>query len=138
MQPERWLHIEEIVQSAIDCAVPDRSAFLDSACGNDSELRREVDSLLAQHEDGGFTGSSAFEDGIKVLEQLNGRVDEGRRIGVYRVLREIGHGGMGTVYLAARADDAFQKLVAIKIIRRGLDTDDIIQRFRNKRQILAT
>src|SRR6266853_795830 len=137
MQRERWLHIEEIVQSAIDCAVPDRSALLDSACGNDTELRREVESLLALHKDSGFTRSSALEDGIKVLEQLNGRVYEGRRIGTYRVLREIGRGGMGTVYLAARADDAFQKLVAIKIIRRGLDTDDIIQRFRSERQILA-
>src|SRR5258706_3334355 len=56
----------------------------------------------------------------------------------YRVLGEMGQGEMGTVYLAARADDAFQKLVAIKIIRRGLDTDDIIQRFRSERQILAT
>ncbi len=138
MQRERWLHIEEIIQSAIDCAVPDRSALLDSACGEDIELRREVESLLALHKDSGFTRSSALEDGIKVLEQLNGRVDEGRRIGTYRVLREIGRGGMGTVYLAARDDDALQKLVAIKIIRRGLDTDDILQRFRSERQILAT
>src|SRR5258708_2581127 len=138
MQRERWLHMEEIIQSAIDCAVPDRSAILDSACGEDIELRREVESLLALPKDSGFTRSSALEDGIKVLEQLNGRVDEGRRIGTYRVLREIGRGGMGTVYLAARDDDALQKLVAIKIIRRGLDTDDILQRFRSERQILAT
>jgi len=138
MERERWRQIEEIVQSAIDCAPPERSALLDSACGGDAELRREVDSLLALHEDGGFTKYSGFEDGYKVLERLNERVDEGRRIGPYRVLREIGRGGMGTVYLAARDDDAFQKLVAIKIIRRGLDTDDIIQRFRGERQILAT
>src|SRR6266849_5921548 len=138
MQRERWLHIEEILQSAIDCAPPDRPALLDSACGEDTELRREVESLLALHQDSGFTRSSAFEDAMKVLEQRNGKLNEGRRIGTYRVLREIGRGGMGTVYLAARADDAFQKLVAIKIIRRGLDTDDIIQRFRSERQILAT
>lgn len=61
----------------------------------------------------------------------------GRRIGPYRVIREIGHGGMGTVYLAVRADDQFQKRAAIKLVRRGMDTDDILQRFRNERQILA-
>src|SRR5262249_15349906 len=83
------------------------------------------------------TTPSGLADGIRVLEQRNRQNDEGRKIGSYRVLREIGRGGMGSVYLAARADDAFQKLVAIKIIRRGLDTDDIIQRFRSERQILA-
>ena len=137
MQRERWLRIEEIVQSAIDCAVPQRSALLESACGDDRELRREVDSLLALHEEDGFTRSPAFTEAVKVLEQRTEKLNEGRRIGTYRVLREIGRGGMGTVYLAARDDDAFQKLVAIKIIRRGLDTDDILQRFRSERQILA-
>lgn len=137
MQPERWLHIEEIVQSAIDCAPQNRSALLDSACGDNAELRSEVESLLALHEHSGFTRSSGFDDAIKVLELQSEKSNEGRLIGTYRVLREIGRGGMGTVYLAARADDAFQKLVAIKIIRRGLDTDDIIQRFRGERQILA-
>lgn len=62
---------------------------------------------------------------------------EGKRIGAYRLLREIGRGGLGTVYLAARADDAYQKEVAIKLLRRGLDTEDILRRFRNERQILA-
>lgn len=136
MQPERWRQIEEIVQSAIDCAPENRPALLDSACGDDAELRREVESLLAFDEDGGITGPSGFADAIKVLEE---RVvlQEGSRIGPYRVLRVIGRGGMGTVYLAARADDAFQKLIAIKILRRGLDTDDVIRRFRSERQILA-
>jgi non-specific serine/threonine protein kinase/serine/threonine-protein kinase len=60
-----------------------------------------------------------------------------RRIGPYRLVREIGHGGMGAVYLAVRDDDAFQKRVAVKVLRRGMDTDAIISRFRNERQILA-
>ena len=59
-----------------------------------------------------------------------------RRIGAYRVLRELGHGGMGTVYLAARADDQYQKRVAIKVVR-GLDSDQIVRHFRRERQILA-
>jgi len=138
MQPERWQRIESLFQSALDCAPDQRSALLTSACGDDEELRHEVESLLALNEESGFTDSSAFEEGIRSLERRSGRMKEERTIGVYRVLREIGRGGMGTVYLAARADDEFQKLAAIKIIRRGLDTDDIIERFRRERQILAT
>src|SRR5690606_35869582 len=60
-----------------------------------------------------------------------------QRIGLYRLVRELGHGGMGAVFLAVRDDDAFQKRVAVKILRRGMDTDAIISRFRNERQILA-
>jgi hypothetical protein len=71
MQPERWGQIDEMFQSAIDCAPANRSALLDSACGNDIELRREVESLLALNEEGGFTGSTGFADGMKVLEQRN-------------------------------------------------------------------
>ncbi len=138
MQAERWKRIENILQSAIDCGADQRSAFLDSACGADAELRREVESLLVWNEKSGFTNSSALDEGMRSLERRSDKIEEERRIGAYRVLREIGRGGMGTVYLAARADDEFQKLVAIKIIRRGLDTDDIIERFRSERQILAT
>ena len=60
------------------------------------------------------------------------------RLGVYRLIREIGHGGMGTVYLGVRDDDAFQKRVAIKVLKRGMDTDSIVRRFRHERQILAS
>src|SRR5262249_53306212 len=60
-----------------------------------------------------------------------------RLIGGYELIREIGRGGMGAVYLARRADDQYQKLVAIKLLRTGLESDNIIRRFRNERQILA-
>jgi non-specific serine/threonine protein kinase/serine/threonine-protein kinase len=63
---------------------------------------------------------------------------DGERIGPYRLVREIGRGGMGTVYLAVRSDDAFQKRVALKVLKRGMDTDAIVRRFRNERQILAS
>src|SRR6202008_667740 len=61
----------------------------------------------------------------------------GSRIGAYRIGREIGRGGMGAVYLAARADGEFEKDVAIKVLKRGTDTDEIVRRFRSERQILA-
>jgi non-specific serine/threonine protein kinase/serine/threonine-protein kinase len=65
-------------------------------------------------------------------------VGEDGRLGPYRLIREIGHGGMGTVYLGVRSDDAFQKRVAIKVLKRGMDTDSIVRRFRHERQILAS
>lgn len=63
---------------------------------------------------------------------------DGNRIGPYRIVREEGRGGMGSVYLAVRADEQYQKTVAIKVIKRGMDTDEIVQRFRRERQILAS
>ena len=65
-------------------------------------------------------------------------ISQDGRLGPYRLIREIGHGGMGTVYLGVRADDAFQKRVAIKVLKRGMDTDSIVRRFRHERQILAS
>ena len=65
-------------------------------------------------------------------------LSQGGRLGPYRLIREIGHGGMGTVFLGVRDDDVFQKRVAIKVLKRGMDTDSIVRRFRHERQILAS
>src|SRR6266849_4953628 len=136
MEPEHWRRVDNLFQAALDFRPERRSAFLDEACGSDGSLRREVESLLAAYEKAGFTETPAFQDGIRLLEKSHSQV--GRLIGPYRVIGEIGHGGMGAVYLAARADDAFRKEVAIKLIKRGLDTESVIQRFRSERQILAS
>jgi serine/threonine protein kinase len=137
MDTERWQQIEHIFQSALDCDPAKRAALLDSSCAGDAALRAEVESLLASYQQAGFT-QAAVEEAAQVLESRSAQAFAGKRLGPYRILREIGHGGMGTVYLAARDDQAFQKQVAIKIIRRGLDTDEITSRFRGERQILAT
>ena len=138
MDSERWRQIEDLFHSALDCASARRAAFLDSACASDSALRQEVESLLASYEKGSFTETPAFAEGIKLLEEKENPSLAGQQIGPYRVLRKIGQGGMGAVYLASRADQAFQKEVAIKLIKRGQDTDDVIHRFRSERQILAS
>ena len=79
----------------------------------------------------------AEQDNASSQRGLDGRID-GVRIGPYRLVKELGRGGMGTVYLAVRSDDAFQKRVALKVLKRGMDTDAIVRRFRNERQILAS
>src|ERR1700730_17152297 len=138
MEPDRWRQIEDLFQSVLDCEPGRRAAFLDSACSRDVSLRREVESLLASHEKGDFAETSAFEEGLALLQESEDRSFTGQSIGPYKVIRKIGQGGMGTVYLASRADDTFRKEVAIKLIQRGQDSEDVIRRFRSERQILAS
>ena len=137
MEPERWRQIEDLFQGALDREPHRRAAFLDSACAGDACLRHEIESLLSSFERGGFTETPAFIEGVKLLEESDERSLAGQNIGPYRVIRRIGQGGMGAVYLAARADQVFHKEVAIKLIKRGQDSEDVIRRFRGERQILA-
>ncbi|HEX8493894.1 MAG TPA: protein kinase [Pyrinomonadaceae bacterium] len=141
MTPERWKKVEEVFESALEREPEERSAYLTQACAGDESLRHQVETLIASYEKAGtFIEEPAL--GVGVLPETV--VDEtvnmliGRRLGSYKIVREIGRGGMGSVYLAQRADDEFQKRVAIKLIKRGMDTDFIIRRFRNERQILAS
>jgi serine/threonine protein kinase/tetratricopeptide (TPR) repeat protein len=138
METKRWRQIEDLFQSSLDCEPARRAAFLDSACAGDASLRQEVESLLTSYDKGGFTETPAFPEGLKLLEESDERSLAGQTIGPYKVIRKLGQGGMGAVYLAARADQAFQKDVAVKLIKRGQDTDDVIRRFRAERQILAS
>ncbi len=139
MNPEHWKKVEEVFESALQHPPAERSAFLEEACQGDESLRNQVETLLLSLDRAGnFMEASAF--GVSLSETV---VEEtpsviGMRLGAYRIVKEIGRGGMGSVYLAIRADDEFQKRVAIKLIKRGMDTDFIVKRFRNERQILAS
>ncbi|MFL6255338.1 MAG: protein kinase domain-containing protein, partial [Pyrinomonadaceae bacterium] len=140
MTPERWKQIEGVFDAAIDLAPAERDAYLASVCDGDAELRRQVELLIRSHD---AAGSFIEEPAVAGVITNPGRLDEdapfiGRRIGSYRIVRELGRGGMGAVYLAVRADDEFQKRVAIKLVKRGMDTDFILRRFRQERQILAS
>ena len=132
--PDRWSRVKTVLEGAFDLAPEARPAFLADACGEDAELRREVESLLVSEEViGDFIETPIFQIQTTEAEPLA----EGQVLGAYRILKEIGRGGMGSVYLAERADDEFRKTVALKVIRRGMDTDEIVRRFRSERQILA-
>jgi serine/threonine protein kinase/type II secretory pathway pseudopilin PulG len=140
MQPagERWARVKELFEAAVELDPNQRAPFLDNECGGDAALRAEIESLLESDElTGGFIEQPAFAIPRDLFPDNAEESFVGRQFGAYEVIREIGRGGLGAVYLAARADDEYRKQVAIKVIRRGLDTDDIIRRFRNERQILA-
>lgn len=134
----RWERVKELFEAAADLAPPERTGLLVRECGDDEELRREIESLLASDQEAKtFIEQPAFELPRDLFPASPDEPLTGRAIGPYRIIREIGRGGLGAVYLAARADDAYDKEVAIKLVRRGLDTEDILRRFRNERQILA-
>ncbi len=138
MTPERWQQVKGIFQEALDQETGRCAEFLDEACGDDAELRREVESLLLA--DNGATNpldKAISQIASTLIPMEQGSTMLGRRIGVYRVTGLIGQGGMGAVYRAARDDHQYDKEVAIKLVKGGLGPDFALQRFRRERQILA-
>ncbi len=143
----RWRRIEPLLDEALELPPDSVVAYLDRACAGDLELKAEVLALIEADATGtGFLDESAAEQALGVLAASDGAGQrphdeqsprEGLRIGAWRILEEIGRGGMGAVYLAERADGAFEQKAALKLIKRGLDTDEILARFRRERQILA-
>jgi serine/threonine-protein kinase len=128
--------VAELYGAALELPAADRGPFLDRACAGRGALRAEIDSLLEAHRlEPGFLHSRAAAE---LLAGEDGAAPPpGRRLGAYRLLGELGRGGMGTVYLAERADGAFEQQVALKVIRGGLGTEAMRGRFLRERQILA-
>jgi tetratricopeptide (TPR) repeat protein len=138
--PERFRRAKAIFLEAADRAPVEREAFLSFSCGEDAELRGEVRALLrAETEGRGFLEGAPTAPVQEAIEGATGPASpRPSRIGPYEVVDQIGHGGMGVVYLAIRSGEGFQTRVAIKVIKRGMDTNDIVRRFRTERQILAS
>jgi serine/threonine protein kinase/formylglycine-generating enzyme required for sulfatase activity len=125
--PHRKDRARELFDAALERAVADRAAFLDGACAGDSGLRRELDSLLELHAE----AEEALRDPLApVTEQ------PGDRIGPYKLLQKIGEGGFGTVFMADQ-EQPLQRRVALKIIKLGMDTRQVVARFEHERQALA-
>ena len=138
-----WKRVARLLGDAMDQPADQRASWLEDACAGDGELRREVERLLAADAQAGTflviagSGDPGAASGLTSLEQPLG-LAFGRRIGPYEVVRELGHGGMGVVYLARRVDHAFEKQVAIKVVDGGLATEVANARFSDERRILAT
>jgi serine/threonine protein kinase/tetratricopeptide (TPR) repeat protein len=147
MDSERWQNIERLYHAALECEEGQRAAFLTRACGSDEALLQEVESLV-------FYGSRSerlIEGSALELVAPAIAADEGdehdpasdecrmidKKISQYRIVEQLGRGGMGEVYRAYRADGQFQKQVAIKFVRAGQESGSVIGRFKNERQILA-
>lgn len=131
MTPERWERLKALFAEAAVRPGPERSAFVESLTGDDADLRVTLASLLeADHDDAFLQAPAASLGGGE-------EAPAPERLGAYAVIREIGRGGMGAVYLAARADDEFEKRVAIKLVSAGLGGEILRERFRQERQILA-
>ncbi len=148
----RWALIESLFARALDVAEEERSAFLDEACGHEPAIRADVDRLLAADAAAGGCLDAPADEVLAALVRRGVRaarpggqdapaksaaLSTGDHVGVYRVVEEIGRGGMGVVYLAERADGQFEQRVALKLLKRGMDSEDLLRRFLQERQILA-
>ena len=127
MDPARWKKLKEIVGEAMERPLAGRAAYVASACGGDEALAGEVQSLLAHDAESGH-----FLDGGAAALFGEGENLVGRELGPWRLTGEAGRGGMGTVYLAERTDGAYRQRVAVKVLRRGMDTEQLLRRFRTE------
>ena len=139
---DRWRRVEALFAEAAEMDAADRPTFLDAACRTpggapDSALREEVEAMLAleTHADA-FFGDAKARLGAVAGEITDETSAAPERVGVWRLVREIGRGGMGTVHLAHRDDGRFEQTAAVKLVRAGL-APDLVARFRSERQILA-
>ena len=138
---DEWRRVDGLLAAALEVPVADRDAFL-RASGETEEILSRVRRLLAVEVDAqARIGESAEPLASEVIQtDANQPAEEfppGSEIGPYRVIRELGRGGMGTVYLAERSHDTYDRRVALKVIKRGMDTDEIVARFRREGRILA-
>jgi eukaryotic-like serine/threonine-protein kinase len=134
MKTDDWQKIKEIFNAAIDLPEDERATFLEK---HDESICREVEKLIKAHETAeDFINESAFVD-VGLIDENEADFYIGKQIDDYKIQAEIGHGGMGTVYLAAKTDETFDKKVAIKLIKRGMDTSAVLKRFVMERKILA-
>ncbi len=140
-QPERdrWIRVKEILAAALEVSASDRPSYLDATCGDDTELRHEVEGLLqfSDEEEAGFIDQPAIADGMALMDQneVDGMI--GRVLGRYRIVEFVGEGGTGTVYRAVSDDVGYERSLAVKILKRGMDSGASLRRFRDETRILS-
>jgi len=134
----RWQKLRKIFNEALERADADRASYIEKACGRDQELKEEVLSLLVAHETSGVIDNPPRKQMKSTFSPERPVERKGKKVGPYRIIRTIAHGGMGSVYLAERADGQFNQQVALKLLPTGLTPEYQIRRFVAERQILAS
>jgi serine/threonine-protein kinase len=138
-----WSRLDAFLDQALELPIDRRSALVERIGRDDPALRERVEQLLAAEAAAGDFLNDGADAWLcsgpvpPVRSTDEGALDVGTRVGPYRVIDELGRGGMGIVYRAGRADGEFDQIVALKLVQRGFDSDDITRRFRRERQILA-
>jgi serine/threonine-protein kinase len=139
--PDLWPEIQAALDAALEADAHERPGILERMCGDNPVVHHEVESLLRAHDASeGFLATSAESFAAPYLARATNPLQTERAgfvVGRYRLIEEVGRGGMGTVWLAERADGQFEQRVALKLVKRGMDTDEIVARFLRERQILA-
>ena len=137
MHQNKWENIKKIFNIAIDLTADERLKYLERECGEDEEMLSEINSLLTfYNKSGNFLETSS----VIILEEEDTQardVMNGETVGKYRIEDKLGEGGMAVVYSASRIDKQFKRKVAVKFIKRGMDTEEIIRRFKFEQQALA-
>jgi serine/threonine-protein kinase len=134
----RWDRMKELFATARPMAEDARDRFLAESCADDDALRAEIESLLSADGDDTTFLDAPSSEAIAGVTRAGSDLAPGSRVGRYEVVRPIAAGGMGAVFIARRADDAFEKQVALKIVHRSLATPRLRERFHVERQVLAT
>ncbi len=136
MDSKKWQEIKRIFNSAVELQADEQKLFLAKECGNDTEMLDELEKMLAFAED--EDENDSLERNVFELIPDQTSLSQPIIIGNYKIIRELGRGGMGIVYEALRETANFKQKAALKVIKRGMDTDAILSRFNHERQILAS
>ena len=137
MTPERFARVDSLFNAALDLPAPDRHSFLEKECTGDPELLLEVRAMVDADSDPGAMIDRAMVAGAEAWALATEEQAIGSRMGPYRITGFLGRGGMSAVYRAVRDDAAFEKEVAINLLRVGMDSRSVLRRFEQERQILA-
>src|SRR5215831_11679964 len=141
MESKYWKEVERIIDVALESDPSHWERVLDDESNGNGALRQEAASLLSRYTAArSFLESPPAEAAAALVAEAREPAEQfdGRRVGAYRIVKQIGRGGMSRVFLAERADGAFEQRVALKLLRSGLDSEIDHDRFRAERQILAT
>ncbi|MEX0661523.1 MAG: serine/threonine-protein kinase [Balneolaceae bacterium] len=138
MNHDHWKKLKEIFNNSLELEGAELEEYLDKNCGENQKLREEIESLLNAYKTPGVLDNPPKQLLESFFSSQGGQDKKGKHIGPYKIIKTLGYGGMGSVYLAKRADGQFEQEVALKLLRAGFTSKNQVRRFWSERQILAT